>query len=220
MKNVRQLASGLLALFTPLADAWGPRTGITLPRPKRTGVIVQARCAIKIRAMSTAAVIVLMLALDQPAEALDFTFTGDYADPFHPRCERHIDVSADGTSFVYRGTAVGAKADASLPPKLGCSPEEVALYGLRQGSFPGTVQRGKISAGDGVHEGRWERDGIRWADGNKWTKLTPSGDLAPTDDPATAAGKYFFYAYVAVSVAAGAKEIASRLAKIAQGSEP
>ncbi|KAK7249999.1 hypothetical protein SO694_000056122 [Aureococcus anophagefferens] len=50
-------------------------------------------------------------------------------------------------------------------------------YKLREWAFDGEIKGDEISAGDGVHEGRWNqpkkdspnpRTGIRWADGNRW----------------------------------------------------
>lgn len=121
------------------------------------------------------------LLIAAPCHAFDAqVFTNHYEDPFHPLCKRHIQVSDNGRSFRYDGTAVGPKND---PVLRGCSDEEIAKYGLRLGSFEGQVVGNKISAGDGVHEGFWEPagsvtgdnnikytnvDGIRWNDGNKW----------------------------------------------------
>jgi len=117
-----------------------------------------------------------------------FLFNGDYADPFHPYCERHLKVSQDGKTFQYTGTAVGPKDD---PVLRGCSPQEQATYGSRSGAFQGLIinDGSAISAGDGVHEGVWEpknsnslqkygnEDGIRWNDGNKWVKLQRPEDV-------------------------------------------
>jgi hypothetical protein len=93
-------------------------------------------------------------------------------------------VAPEGLTFQYTGTAVGPRGEDVT--YRGCSPEEVAQYKLRQGSFVGQVinEAGgplKISAGDGIHEGVWEAantaktslgyenvNGIRWNDGNKW----------------------------------------------------
>lgn len=115
-----------------------------------------------------------------PAHAIDSSvFTNEYSDPFHPLCKRRIEVSADGKSFHYSGTAVGPKDD---PVRRGCTIEEMRKYKLRTGAFDGIIlDNGKISAGDGIHEGAWEPagsattdlgyedvDGIRWNDGNQW----------------------------------------------------
>lgn len=118
-------------------------------------------------------------AIDNP-----FVYSNDYADPFHPLCERRIVVAPDGRTFQYSGTAVGPKDD---PVRRGCSPEEIEKYQLRRGAFTGFIlDNGKrISAGDGIHEGYWEPagslktrtlgyedvDGIRWNDGNKWVVI-------------------------------------------------
>jgi hypothetical protein len=119
-----------------------------------------------------------------PAHAVDPSiYTNDYSDPFHPLCERHIQVIDGGKTFHYSGTAVGPKDD---PVRRGCSPEEIAKYKLRQGAFDGSIlSNGRLSVGDGIHEGVWEPagsvktnnlgyedvDGIRWNDGNKWVVL-------------------------------------------------
>lgn len=158
-------------------------------------------------------------------------YQGDYADPFHPYCERHIDVAADGKSFHYSGTAVGPKGD---PVLRGCSEEEQRLYTLRKGAFDGSIIEAgaKITAGDGIHEGLWEPaftnkqgqkypdvDGIRWDDGNKWVKLSSPSDVLTFPDTYkekskvdvfNEGGKWFFVAYVVFSLAAGAKEFAGR----------
>lgn len=120
----------------------------------------------------------------QSSHAVDASvFTNDYGDPLHPLCERHIQVSKDVKTFHYSGTAVGPKND---PVLRGCSPEEIRKFGLQQGAFDGVIlSNNKISAGDGIHEGKWEPantattklgyedvDGIRWNDGNKWFVLT------------------------------------------------
>jgi hypothetical protein len=125
-----------------------------------------------------------------PVFAATSVFTNDYADPFHPLCERHIKVSTDGATFHYTGTAVGSKND---PVRRGCTPEEIEKFGLRNGVFDGIIDGKTISVGDGIHEGVWEpansastslgyedNDGIRWNDGNKWTVLPKKENLSPT----------------------------------------
>lgn len=153
----------------------------------------------------------LFLFLAQPAMAASIDasiYTNDYNDPLHPLCKRHIEVATDGTTFHYSGTAVGPKGD---PILRGCTAPEIRQYKLRQGSFDGFVlEDGKISAGDGIHEGIWEPagsvpttipysniDGIRWNDGNKWTVVTKP--------VATAVGEAIFYAYIGFSTLAGVK---------------
>jgi hypothetical protein len=120
-------------------------------------------------------------------------FNNVYADPLHPFCERQIQVSKDGTTFHYSGTAVGGLVDDNDHSKegvlrRGCSPAEIKQYTLRRDALDGVVLDGgkrRISlAGDSssrIHEGVWEAkgvadtnlgyedvDGIRWNDGNKW----------------------------------------------------
>jgi len=144
-----------------------------------------------------------------------YVFTNDYDDPFHPLCERHIEVSADGASFKYTGTAVGPKGE-DAPVGRGCSPQEIQKYGLRLGAFDGKIlpPGNRISAGDGIHEGLWEpagsartnlgyedNDGIRWNDGNKWTVRKAK----PEKSAAIKVGETIFYSYIGVSTLAGAK---------------
>eukprot|EP00978_Attheya_sp_CCMP212_P024712 scaffold78136_cov53-Attheya_sp.AAC.4 len=178
---------------------------------------------------ATAALLMTSVLLSTPVNAVAASFdpslfNGDYEDPFHPLCERHIDVSADKKSFHYSGTGVGPKSETSV--LRGCSAEEQEKYGSRKGAFDGDIEDGnKISAGDGIHEGVWEpagtilddkltgidRDGIRWNDGNKWVKTSPASN--GMDNMGENAGKAFFLAYVGFSLLAGFKELAKRFQK-------
>jgi hypothetical protein len=140
-------------------------------------------------------------------------FTADYADPLHPQCRRHIQVSVDGNSFHYSGTAVGPVDD---PVVRGCSPKEIKEYGIRRGSFDGVItwdpvaQTFRISADDGIHEGVWEPagtattklgyedlNGIRWKDGNKWTVQPKT--------VAVQAGEVITFSYIGFSLLAGVR---------------
>jgi hypothetical protein len=158
-----------------------------------------------------------------PAHAFDPSiFTNDYADPFHPLCKRHIEVSANGKTFHYSGTAVGPKDD---PVRRGCTPTEIKQYKIRRGAFDGIIlENNKISAGDGIHEGVWEpagsastnlgyedEDGVRWNDGNKW--------IVQKKSLATQAGGAFFLTYIAVSTLAGFKELFKRIQSNSQGDQ-
>ena len=144
--------------------------------------------------------------LTDPSSAFDPTvYNHSYKDPFHPLCKRRVEVSADGKTFDYRGTAVGPKDD---PVLRGCSQKEIKEYGLRFGQFSGQILKdGRISAGDGIHEGVWEPagsvspssglkhtdvTGIRWNDGNKWIVIEPGF------------GEFITYGYISLSLAAGA----------------
>ena len=167
------------------------------------------------------ATVAIVTACSLPCQALDPSiYSGDYADPFHPLCERHIRVEEGSNVFHYSGTAVGPKDDSV---KRGCSPFEIKQYGLRKGAFDGVIlENGNISAGDGIHEGIWEPsdtvtttlgyenvDGIRWNDGNKWTTKTESAS--------TKAGKFITLAYIGVSALAGVKGISDKIQeKLAQ----
>jgi len=101
------------------------------------------------------ATVAIVTACSLPCQALDPSiYSGDYADPFHPLCERHIRVEEGSNVFHYSGTAVGSKDDSV---KRGCSPFEIKQYGLRKGAFDGVIlENGNLSAGDGIHEGIWE----------------------------------------------------------------
>ena len=163
----------------------------------------------KIPALSAMLAVSLAVAPAAPALAVvdPSVFTNEYADPLHPQCLRRIEVSKDGTTFHYSGTAVGPKDD---PVLRGCSAQEIKEFGIRRGQFDGLiVGDGKISAGNGVHEGVWEPaysvsgqsfddvDGIRWNDGNKWTVVKKSWTKQ--------VGEFIFLSYISVSMAAGAK---------------
>eukprot|EP00636_Phaeomonas_parva_P016448 CAMPEP_0118864734 /NCGR_PEP_ID=MMETSP1163-20130328/9228_1 /TAXON_ID=124430 /ORGANISM="Phaeomonas parva, Strain CCMP2877" /LENGTH=153 /DNA_ID=CAMNT_0006798891 /DNA_START=30 /DNA_END=491 /DNA_ORIENTATION=+ len=97
-------------------------------------------------------------------------FEGAYADPFHPLCERRIRV--EGDRALFSGTDVGPKG---MEERAGCSAEEVERLKLRQWAFEGTIRGNVVDVGDGVHNGKWESNGIRWNDGNKWTKQQGQG---------------------------------------------
>lgn len=135
-------------------------------------------------------------------------FTGNYNDPVHPLCGRHIEVSKDGTKFHYSGTAVGGRQMGS--DAQGCSPSEVKQFGgLRTVSGDGTISNEGTIALQG-RVGTWEEassetegDGIRWSDGTKWT--------VKETDQATGAGAAIFYAYVGASLLAGLSGVAGKI---------
>lgn len=163
--------------------------------------------------------IVLAASLALPAHATttvnSAVYTHDYADPLHPQCQRHIQVDSGSNTFRYWGTAVGPQNDVVL---RGCSPQEIHDYGIRRGKFSGVVTAdGRLSAGDGVHEGVWEPagsladasssssnlkntnvDGIRWNDGNKWI-------VEETGKGPKLVGQVIFYSYLGLSTLAGIK---------------
>jgi hypothetical protein len=195
---VRTLLSNLILLscFLVSTEAW-------TQSPKNRGIATMMK-----KHLATAA-IAATCCLSQPCFALDpMVYNHDYNDPFHPLCMRHVQV--EGNTFHYSGTGVGPKDDRIL---RGCTPKEIKEYGLRNGAFEGVIlEDGKISAGDGVHEGIWEPansvtttlgyediDGIRWNDGNKWTVKTKS--------LGTQVGEFIFLAYVGVSMLAGVKGV-------------
>lgn len=150
-------------------------------------------------------------------------YNNEYADPFHPMCQRKIEVIENGKAFHYSGTAVGPKDD---PVNRGCSKAEQKAFGLRKGAFDGKIIDGnRLDAGDGVHEGIWEPkntattnlgyedvDGIRWNDGNKWVVKSQSRiavvdgkNVVRSKGDATKIGEAIFYAYIGFSTLAGMK---------------
>ena len=108
-------------------------------------------------------------------------FEGEYADQLHPLCERRITVEALDTKprrYVahFSGTDVGPRGIGPLVV-IACDQANIDKYKLREWAFDGEIKGDDISAGDGVHEGRWNQPkkdspnpwtGIRWADGNRW----------------------------------------------------
>ncbi|KAK7248489.1 hypothetical protein SO694_00168050 [Aureococcus anophagefferens] len=64
-------------------------------------------------------------------------FEGEYADQLHPLCERRITVEALDTK----------------PRRYA----NIDKYKLREWAFDGEIKGDEISAGDGVHEGRWNQ---------------------------------------------------------------
>lgn len=162
------------------------------------------------------------ISLASPVMALEpSTFNNDYADPLHPKCRRHIEVSADGKTFQFTGTSVNQPKDDTV--LRGCSKAEIQKFGLKKGSFDGiNYDDNKISAGDGIHEGIWEPagtattnigyedvDGIRWKDGNKWVVLQKS--------VATQVGEFITFSYIGFSLLAGVYGLNNMYQKKAKG---
>ncbi|GKY91273.1 hypothetical protein MPSEU_000099800 [Mayamaea pseudoterrestris] len=169
------------------------------------------------RTLIPALILAVTICANVPCYAVDYpqVFTNDYDDPLHPFCRRHIQVIDTRTgTFRYDGTAVGPKEESGI--LRGCSKEEIKLYKLRTGTFTGTIDANKISAGDGIHEGIWEPagsvdnsksnlkyldvNGIRWNDGNKWI-------VKPKSVGAQSA-ELIFRSYLGVTILAGLKGIA------------
>ena len=172
------------------------------------------RVARKLHQQATAAAVVLAVC-SLPCNAFDATvYNNNYDDPLHPMCLRHISVDLGKQVFHYSGTDVGPKDD---PVKHGCSFPEQKEFGLRRGAFDGIIQDdGTLSAGDGIHEGKWEPansvattleykgvDGVRWNDGNKW--------IVKSKSTAAKVGEFIFYTYIGVSTAAGVKGAADKI---------
>jgi len=137
-------------------------------------------------------------------------YNGEYNDPLHPLCQRRIRVEPNSNVFHYSGTEVGGDNNKVV---RGCSKAEMKEFGSRKGAFDGTIKNnGRISAGDGIHEGKWEPadsvtsnklkytdvDGIRWKDGTKW--------IAKKEKKiAEQAGEAVFLSYIGFSTLAGVK---------------
>lgn len=160
--------------------------------------------------------VVTMASAALPASAFvgdPSVYNHEYADPLHHSCKRRIEVSKDGKTFHYSGTAVGPKDD---PVSRGCSNDEIRQHKLRFESFDGFVRDdGRISAGDNAHEGVWEPagsvsasleyedvDGIRWNDGNKW--------IVQKKPLSTKVGEVITFSYIGFSILAGGSELLKR----------
>lgn len=89
-------------------------------------------------------------------------FSGSYADPFHPNCQRVI--LMEGSSAKLKGTdgTPGCPADGSG----------------RAWTLDGTVKGDEIfvdftpKGGPKDLKGIWDGSGIKWPDGNKWSYKT------------------------------------------------
>lgn len=162
------------------------------------------------------------------ANAVDVSiYQGDYRDPLHPYCERHITVDSVKSKWFYSGTDVGPKG---WTEKHGCSKDEITKYGLRHGAFEGEIlPNGRLSVGDGVHEAIWEPantaltkhgyeevDGVRFDDSNKWVRYdqslvikdSKSGQyIVKSKDLSYRVVEGIFLAYIGFSTLAGAKGV-------------
>jgi hypothetical protein len=161
-------------------------------------------------AMSLAIVFLCSQHIAVAAAPEAFVFNHEYADPLHPECKRKIQVSKDGQSFKYTGTAVGETSDLR-----GCTYAEIKKFGIRRETLEGRVLPGNqldFGRGDQRRIGSWEpanngpanvpytdMDGIRWADNEKWVVK---------DKPlSTVIGEYIFLAYIGFSTLAGVKGV-------------
>jgi len=116
-----------------------------------------------------------------------FEYVGDYDDRLHPLCARHISVEGEQTpsgAFIahFSGTDVGPPGIGAAV-SIGCDEQNVLKYKLREWDFDARISADgtQVDAGDGVHVGQWHRPsstdewaGIRWKDGNRWVRRTPS----------------------------------------------
>ena len=161
------------------------------------------------------------------AEAVS-VFNRQYQDPQHPLCQRRIEVSHDGISFHFEGTAVGSD-DSFMSEGRGCSPEDIKKFGgIRRVSLDGSIivdddRKGNprlvlTDKNDVNLQGVWEpadndssndADGIRWSNGNKW--------LVKNKPLSTAIGEWIFLAYIGFSGLAGVKGVADKINERKQG---
>jgi hypothetical protein len=179
--------------------------------------------------VSTVAAVLFFCA--SPAVATDSSvFSGDYADPYHPLCERHISVNGD--RFLYQGTSASSKEGSVLK---GCSPSEIQQFGLQAREYTGSVKDNQIRTDDGILYGVWEPknsastklgfegvDGIRWSNGNKWIvasqakviKMDGLNKVQENFAPLGLLGKNVFYGYVGFSILVGGKALAEGYKRI------
>lgn len=95
--------------------------------------------------------------------------SGSYSDPFHPNCQRVISVNGLSTATL-KGT------DGNPGCKPGGAGKEWALDGKVDGNT--ILVDFSPKGGPKDLKGVWEGNGIRWPDGNKWTKETDSAALS------------------------------------------
>ena len=210
-----------LLVFLSLASAvaWQPVSRVALPKSRQESNSVRQPEAV---AASIFPVVLACTLAVSPAAALDSSvYNNEYADPLHPFCDRKIEVSKNGRSFHYSGRNVAD--DGAMK---GCSREEIKAFTLETEEFDGQIIDGRISTGDGIHDGVWEPkntantnfgfedvDGIRWKDGNKWIVASQArvlkneaGKYEVTKKPLTVViGEYIFYSYIGFSTLAGVK---------------
>ena len=219
--------------FQQAASRAQPPMTATVPSKPATSWPRQIAASIFLPAV-LAGTIVVSPAFAAAADAS--VFNNEYADPLHPFCDRKIEVAPDGQSFHYSSTDTGSKEETTTTTpqgessvRRGCSPQEIKLYTLREGSFDGKIlDNNRISVGDGIHEGVWEPkdtadthlgledvDGIRWNDGNKWIVKSQSrvlktndGTYVVTKKPMSVViGEFIFYSYLGASTLAGVKGV-------------
>jgi len=87
-------------------------------------------------------------------------FDGDYTDPKHPGCSRTI------VSQGAQATVTGADG------KPACKPGEPTKAWKLEGKISGEEIFVDFSPKGGPKDllGKWDGSGIRWPDGNKWSK--------------------------------------------------
>jgi hypothetical protein len=162
--------------------------GQKAPRPSSDandrGATAAAAAMATAWAIGTAAA---MSALPLPAVAsggAPVDFTGSYSDPFHPNCQRSItqemnkmaastawSSSSPASVLTLRGTDgnPGCPSDGSGTPWI--------LTGTADTGSGSLVVDFSPKGGPANLRGVWEQDagggspGIRWPDGNKWTKI-------------------------------------------------
>ena len=96
----------------------------------------------------------------QPSISSAAEFTGSYSDPNHPNCKRNI--VADGNKVALSGTD-------GTP---GCPVDGSGNSWSLSGEISGENILVDFSPKGGPKnlKGEWDGSGIRWPDGNKWSK--------------------------------------------------
>jgi hypothetical protein len=166
--------------------------------------------------LSVAAMLLCTQHVAMAAAPESYVFNHEYTDPLHPECKRKIQVTKDGMSFKYTGTAVGEKDDDAI--MRGCTYGEIKEYGIRRESLKGEILPGNkmLFAGKEDRIGVWEPagrgpsngpytdvDGIRWSDDDKW--------IVKDKSLSTVIGEFVFLAYIGVSTLAGFKGVYDRI---------
>ena len=143
-----------VALLVNVGGAW------TIMMPPPHGVHLQ-----KAAAVATLSVALLAGAVvPATASAATVDFSGSYADPFHPNCQRHVEVVSQT-----RAAVTGTDGTPGCPPDGSGRPW--ALTGILEGDS--ILIDFTPKGGPKDLKGVWEPSpvaGIRFPDGNLWSK--------------------------------------------------
>ena len=109
----------------------------------------------------TAAAAISATIITSPLVANSVDFAGSYSDPFHTNCQRIIVVPTPNTAILY-----GTDGNPGCPVDGSGNSWELT----------GTIDGNNIlvdftpKGGPKNLKGTFDTDGIKWPDGNKWTK--------------------------------------------------